>query len=111
MGCISEWRVLEMKRFFISIMLIPLLISISIPFASAEEAGVKLAENARSAVLIERDTGTVIYDKNSHEKLPPASMTKIMTMLLIMEALDKGTIKLDEKIRTSEHAASMGGSQ
>jgi len=100
-----------MKRFFISILLIPLLISISTPFASAEEASVKLAENASSAVLIERDTGTVIYDKNSHEKLPPASMTKIMTMLLIMEALDKGTIKLDEKIRTSEHAASMGGSQ
>ncbi|WP_018660524.1 D-alanyl-D-alanine carboxypeptidase family protein [Heyndrickxia acidiproducens] len=79
----------------------------------ADAAGKKneLASNARSAILIERDTGTVLYSKNSHEELPPASMTKIMTMLLIMEALDKGSIKMDEKVRTSEYAASMGGSQ
>jgi D-alanyl-D-alanine carboxypeptidase (penicillin-binding protein 5/6) len=52
-----------------------------------------------------------LYDKNSDEKLPPASMTKIMTMLLIMEALEKNQIKMDEMVRTSEYAASMGGSQ
>ena len=71
----------------------------------------ELAHEAKSAVLIERDTGKVIYNKNSNERLAPASMTKVMTMLLIMEALDKGKIKMRDKVRTSEHAASMGGSQ
>ncbi|WP_234396919.1 D-alanyl-D-alanine carboxypeptidase family protein [Bacillus massiliglaciei] len=70
-----------------------------------------LAKGAKSAILIERDTGKALYDKNADEKLSPASMTKIMTMLLIMEALDKGDLTLKEKIRTSEYAASMGGSQ
>nr|WP_241481608.1 D-alanyl-D-alanine carboxypeptidase family protein [Mesobacillus campisalis] len=79
--------------------------------ASANEDSVQLAEDASSAILIERDTGKILYEKNSNEQLPPASMTKIMTMVLIMEALDKGTLKMDEKIRTSEYAASMGGSQ
>ncbi|MEF3301878.1 D-alanyl-D-alanine carboxypeptidase family protein [Paenibacillus sp. GYB003] len=72
---------------------------------------VDLAPNASSAVLLDADTGTVLYEKNRDQKLPPASITKIMTMLLIMEALDQGKIKLDEKVRTSEYAASMGGSQ
>ncbi|RLQ95033.1 D-alanyl-D-alanine carboxypeptidase family protein [Falsibacillus albus] len=77
----------------------------------AKEQGVTLAPKTKSAILIERDTGSVLYDKNSHEKLPPASMTKIMTMLLIMDAIDQGRLKWDEKVRTSEYAASMGGSQ
>ncbi|AIE60613.1 D-alanyl-D-alanine carboxypeptidase family protein [Bacillus methanolicus] len=76
-----------------------------------EKNDVQLVDNVRSAILIERDTGTVLYEKNMQEKLPPASMTKIMTMLLIMEAIDEGKLKMDEKIRTSEYAASMGGSQ
>lgn len=79
--------------------------------ALAEEKRVRLVEGVKSAILIERDTGQVLYDENSDKRLPPASMTKIMTLLLIMEALDKGTIKLSEKVRASEHAASMGGSQ
>lgn len=84
----------------------------SAPAVFAEEKnGINLADEAKSAILIERDTGTILYDKNSNEKLPPASMTKIMTMLLIMEAVDTGKLKMDEKIRTSEYAASMGGSQ
>lgn len=70
-----------------------------------------LAEDAKSAILIERDTGKVLFDKNADEKLPPASMTKIMTLVLIMEALDKGELTKDESIRVSERAASMGGSQ
>lgn len=81
------------------------------PRAFAAETKNELAPDAKSAILIERDTGTVLYSKNSHEELPPASMTKIMTMLLIMEALDKGEIKMNEKVRASEYAASMGGSQ
>ncbi|WP_285856983.1 D-alanyl-D-alanine carboxypeptidase family protein [Mesobacillus subterraneus] len=81
------------------------------PKGFANEGDPGLAKDASSAILIERDTGQVLFEKNSKEKLPPASMTKIMTMLLIMEALDEGRLKMDEKVRASEYAASMGGSQ
>jgi D-alanyl-D-alanine carboxypeptidase (penicillin-binding protein 5/6) len=70
-----------------------------------------LAPNARSAVLLDADTGSIIYEKNGHDKLPPASITKVMTMLLIMEALERGELKWQDQIRVSEKAASMGGSQ
>jgi serine-type D-Ala-D-Ala carboxypeptidase (penicillin-binding protein 5/6) len=106
----KEWRAYEMKRILSCFTLIAMLISVT-PVAFAKESTVELADKAKSAVLIERDTGSILYDKNSDEKLPPASMTKIMTMLLIMEALEKNQIKWDEKVRTSEYAASMGGSQ
>lgn len=65
----------------------------------------------RSAVLIEASTGTVLYSENMDEQLPPASVTKVMSLLLIMEALDSGVIKVDDMVTTSEHAASMGGTQ
>ncbi len=81
------------------------------PVFATEEKQKELSDDSRSAILIERDTGKVLYDKNSHEKLPPASMTKVMTMLLIMEALDSGQLSMDEKVRASDYAASMGGSQ
>lgn len=85
----------------------------SSPVLAASEAEPKLnmAPHATSAILMEMDSGTVLYEKNPHQKLPPASITKIMTLLLIMEALDRGEIKLTDKVRTSERAASMGGSQ
>ena len=67
--------------------------------------------SAPSAILMEASTGTVIYDKNGHEQLRPASVTKIMTLLLIFEALDRGEISLDQEMTVSEYAASMGGSQ
>lgn len=70
-----------------------------------------LAENAKSAILIEASTGTIIYEKNSHEKLAPASMTKMMSMLLIIEAIEDGKLSWDQMITTSENASSMGGSQ
>ncbi|MCR8660356.1 D-alanyl-D-alanine carboxypeptidase family protein [Paenibacillus endoradicis] len=73
--------------------------------------GPSLALNAASAVLIDADSGTVIFEKNSNEKLPPASITKVMTMLLVMEAVGQGKIKLTDMVRTSANAASMGGSQ
>ena len=76
-----------------------------------ETASSQLASHSKSAILIERDTGQILFDKNPHEKLSPASMTKIMTLLLIMEAIESGKITMDEKVRTSEYAASMGGSQ
>ena len=66
---------------------------------------------APSAVLMEASTGQIIYEKDADEQLPPASVTKIMTLLLIFDALDSGQIQLDDKVTTSEYAASMGGSQ
>lgn len=81
------------------------------PAAAVSEQAPDLAPNAKSAILIDADTGTVIYEKNGHEQLPPASITKVMTMLLVMEALERGDIKLEEQVTVSEHAASMGGSQ
>ncbi|MBP1999482.1 D-alanyl-D-alanine carboxypeptidase (penicillin-binding protein 5/6) [Paenibacillus shirakamiensis] len=74
-------------------------------------ANTELAPSASSAVLMDADTGTVLFEKKSHDKLPPASITKIMTMLLTVEAIDKGTIKLTDKVKASEYASSMGGSQ
>jgi serine-type D-Ala-D-Ala carboxypeptidase (penicillin-binding protein 5/6) len=101
-----------MKRIF-SILAISFFMcsAISTQVYAEEKKDAQLVDNVRSAILIERDTGTVLYEKNIHEKLPPASMTKVMTMLLIMEAIDEGKLKMNEKIRTSEYAASMGGSQ
>lgn len=66
--------------------------------------------SAPSAILMEKVTGEVIYDKNSHERLPPASVTKVMTMLLIVEAVERGDISLDDTVIASERAASFGGS-
>jgi D-alanyl-D-alanine carboxypeptidase (penicillin-binding protein 5/6) len=90
---------------------------VAAPLAFAEEKGgnsastVDLAPSSVSSVLMDADTGTVISSKNMDAKLPPASITKIMTMLLIMEAVDSGKLKMTDKVRTSEYAASMGGSQ
>ena len=104
---------MRMKRFVSFMMTSFLLTSLWIPsaFAAEEKKNTDLVSNVKSAILIERDTGTVLYEKNSNEELPPASMTKIMTMLLIMEAIDKGKLSWNEKVRASEYAASMGGSQ
>lgn len=71
----------------------------------------KLAPNAKSSILIEASTGEIIHESNSNEKLAPASMTKIMSLILIMEELEKGNLKLDEIITVSKNASSMGGSQ
>ncbi|MGG3989934.1 D-alanyl-D-alanine carboxypeptidase family protein [Bacillus smithii] len=105
-----------MKRFLIVFAALFLWISSMSSLAFAEEkqkdgSKSELADEAKSAVLIERDTGAVLYDKNSHERLPPASMTKIMTMILIMEAIQEGHLHWNDKVRASEKAASMGGSQ
>lgn len=75
----------------------------------AEEPSLDLS--AKSAILMEASTGTILFEKASHEALPPASVTKIMTMLLVMEALDNAQYTLDDKVSVSEFAASMGGSQ
>ena len=67
--------------------------------------------NARSCILMDAKTGAVLYEYNADTAYPPASVTKVMTMLLVFEALDEGTLTTDEKLRISETAAAMGGSQ
>ena len=66
---------------------------------------------AGSAVLMEKETGTVLYEDHTHDKLEPASVTKVMTLLLVIEAIDSGRLKLDDMVTVSARAASMGGSQ
>jgi D-alanyl-D-alanine carboxypeptidase (penicillin-binding protein 5/6) len=79
--------------------------------AHAEGGETDLAPHSISAVMIDAGTGTVLFEKNSHKPLPPASITKLMTMLLVMEAIDEGKITLKDQVRVSENAASMGGTQ
>ncbi len=74
-------------------------------------SGGALDINAKSVVLMEPNTKQVLYSNNENEKLSPASITKIMSLLLVMEAIENEKIALDTKVQTSEHAASMGGSQ
>ncbi len=81
----------------------------AIPVTTTLDAQLNL--DSPSAVLIEGSTGTIIFEKNKDEKLKPASVTKVMTLLLIFEALDSGQIKMTDEVSVSEHAASMGGSQ
>lgn len=70
-----------------------------------------LLSDGKSAILIEASTGKILYEKNSHERYAPASMTKIMSMILIMEEIEKGNLKWNDTLVASEYAASMGGSQ
>lgn len=94
-----------MKKILILIFLL-----ILIPVVKAEEIE-DLAPNAKSAIMIEASTGEILFQKNAYEKLPPASMTKMMSILLILEEIEKGNLKWDDEVVASETAASMGGSQ
>ena len=69
------------------------------------------APSAKSAILVDNLSGKVLYEKNADEKLAPASMTKLASMLIVMEAIDNGNLKLEDKVTISEEAANMGGSQ
>lgn len=75
------------------------------------ETGSEIEITAPSAILMEASTGKVVYEKDADTQRPPASVTKIMTLLLIFDAIQSGKITLEDKVSTSEHAASMGGSQ
>lgn len=97
-----------MKK-IILIFLILFAFIINVSNVNADDLG--LAENAKSSILIEATTGEIIHSKNENERYAPASMTKIMSLILIMEEIEKGALDLNEKIRVSETAASMGGSQ
>lgn len=95
-----------MKRMICVAALVLALCQIALP-ASAVELDVA----GKSAVLMDVATGTILYESNSHERLAPASVTKVMTMLLIMEAVDSGKIALTDMVTASEAAAAKGGSQ
>ncbi len=94
---------MKFKR-FLSLLLIALFFVVPVKVEAAEY-------NAKSYILMEASTGLVMLEENADEALPPASVTKIMTLLLIMEAVAEGRIGWEDKVQTSEYAASMGGSQ
>ena len=96
-----------MKQRILAIILAFALMVCGLPAARAE--GVEVA--APSAILMDAATGTVLFEKNAHEKLAPASVTKVMTLLLVMEALESGRISWDDMVTASEAAAGKGGSQ
>ena len=89
-----------MKKFFLFIFIFLFSIKVN-----------ALADNAKSAILIEASTGEIIYKNNENEKRSPASMTKMMSLIIIMEEIENGNLKWDEEIKVSKNAASMGGSQ
>lgn len=99
-----------MKRIS-ALLLAVLLAAASLPAASAvgEDAGLSLS--CTSAVLMEKETGQLLFDQNSHDKLEPASVTKVMTLLLVMEAVDSGRLSLEDMVTVSAYASGMGGSQ
>ena len=96
-----------MKKFVIGICIGLLFL----PWVSIRAEELKLAEQAPAAILLEASTGEILFEKNSHERREPASMTKMMSMLLIIESIEKGIIHWDEMVTVSENASSMGGSQ
>ena len=93
-----------MKRLVLFITVLCLLGAFTVPASAAEVP-------AKSAVLMDVESGQVLFEQNAHEPLPPASVTKVMTMLLIMEAIDRGALSYDETVTVSEAAAAKGGSQ
>ena len=97
-----------LKRLFAAALTL-ILFTPAVLAAPEDSAAVDLS--CKSAILMEKETGTVLYDRDSHKKLAPASVTKVMTMLLVMEALDSGAISSDDTVTVSANAAGMGGSQ
>lgn len=103
---------MDMKKKWITIrILVAVCISFLLPFSiyGAEDGGIVL--ESKSAVLMDQDTGEVMFAKNEHESMPLASVTKIMTMLLVYEAEAAGKFAWDDTVTVSDHAAGMGGSQ
>ena len=97
-----------MKRFVCSVLAALMLTAPAYAIETLSDDAIEIS--APSAILMEKVTGEVIYEKNSHERIPPASVTKIMTLLLIIEAIDRGDISLEDTVIASARAASFGGS-
>ena len=100
----------RLSALVLSLAIAPLLF-LPTPDAAANEDSMPLVLSSAAALLMEKETGTVLLQQNAHQKLEPASVTKIMTLLLVMEAVDSGRLSLDELVPVSAHAAGMGGSQ
>ena len=97
------------KRRFVSILLcVSVIASLALPMSVNAVSAESIT--ATSAILMEASTGKVLFEKNSHEQRPCASITKVMTMLLVCEAIDSGKLSLDDMVTSSAHAAGMGGS-
>ena len=77
----------------------------------AQAQATELPIQSRAALLMEKTTGQVLYARNEHEQLEPASVTKIMTLLLVVEAAERGELQYTDTVTASEHACSMGGAQ
>jgi len=88
-----------------------IMVAQAVPVYAVDVQTADLELDAKSAVLMDANTGTLLYEFNGHEALPPASVTKIMTLLLVMEAVDSDVISMDDRVTVSDYAASMGGSQ
>ena len=104
-----------MKKPFAALLAAAVLMS-GMPGSARAEQAVETVVGAPSVdapavLLMEKETGTVLYEENSHERREPASVTKVMTLLLVMEAIDSGRLSYDDTVTVSAHAASMGGSQ
>src|SRR5690625_3450102 len=99
-----------MRRIIVLIGLVVSLLFLNVSYTFAEESEL-FENNAKSSILIEQSTGKILYENNAHEELSPASMTKIMTLILVMEAIDKKQLSPEEEITVSEYASSMGGTQ
>ncbi len=100
-----------MKKLISVLLCIIMMMTMSVIAFAEEENAVTDNLSAKSAILMEISSGQVLLSKNPDEKLPPASITKIMTLLLVMEAVDSGKIKLEDTVTTSRNASSKGGSQ
>ena len=99
-----------MKK-YVSLLLAALVLTAGLPPAKAAPSDSGLSLSCASCVLMEKETGAFLLEENSHEKLEPASVTKIMTLLLVMEAVDSGQLSKDAPVTVSAYAAGMGGSQ
>ena len=95
----------------LSFLLALLTLTAAVPLAGAVPADSGLSLSCASCVLMEKETGAILLEDNAHEKLEPASVTKIMTLLLVMEAVDSGQLGLNDPVTVSSYAAGMGGSQ
>ncbi len=100
-----------MKKIISVLLCILLMLPLSIPVYAEESENLLHSLSAKSVILMEASSGQVLMEKDADEKLPPASITKIMTLLLVMEELEKGLITLEDKVTASREASSKGGSQ
>lgn len=100
-----------MKKIISVLLCVLLMVPLVIPVYAEETDTLAGTLSAKSAILMEMSSGQVLMEKNADEKLPPASITKIMTLLLVMEALDEGKITLEDRVTASREASSKGGSQ